>query len=145
MTAVGMPVRVFISHASTDLWVACQIERHLRDAGASTFLDDRDILAGDDFAERINAEAPLCSELMVLATPWSILRPWVLYEVACFRFMRRRIVVVLHGVSEPAFRADGNIGAFLARTDLLDINRLDTYFRDVASRVAADKEPNRHD
>lgn len=135
-----MAHRIFISHASIDLWVARQIERHVRDVGATTFLDERDITAGDDFAERINAEAPACAELLVLATPWSILRPWVLYEVACFRFMRRRIVVILHGLSEEAFRSDGNIGAFLARTDLLDINRLDTYFQDVASRVKATME-----
>ena len=34
-----MTYKVFISHSSKDTWVAKQIERHLQECGAHTFLD----------------------------------------------------------------------------------------------------------
>jgi hypothetical protein len=49
--------KVFISHASTDAWVARQLESHVRACGADTFLDCEHIEHGDDFEEEIIAAA----------------------------------------------------------------------------------------
>jgi TIR domain len=65
------PYRVFVSHSGDDIWVAEQIATLLEECGAATFLDRRDIAAGDDFRERIREEIPKCDELLALFTPWS--------------------------------------------------------------------------
>ena len=61
--------RVFISHASADVWVARQLEKEIRARGAETFLDCQQIEHGDDFEEKIVGAAQQCSELLVLFTP----------------------------------------------------------------------------
>ncbi len=65
-----MAYRVFVSHSWSDLWVAQQIERRIRDdGGAETFIDAFDIAKGDDFEERIFSEMRRVEELVVLLTP----------------------------------------------------------------------------
>ncbi|HEX3991639.1 MAG TPA: toll/interleukin-1 receptor domain-containing protein, partial [Acetobacteraceae bacterium] len=80
-----MAAKVFISHSSVDAWVARQIGQTIQALGASIFLDETEIAAGDDFMERILNTEPGCSELLVLLTPWGIKRPYVLFEISCFR------------------------------------------------------------
>jgi TIR domain len=68
---IKRPYRVFVSHAGDDIWVAEQIARLIENCGASAFLDRRDIVAGNNFRERIHQEMPNCDELLALFTPWS--------------------------------------------------------------------------
>jgi hypothetical protein len=53
-----MPVRVFISHSSTDTWVAKQIASHIKNCDAETFLDVAHIQHGDDFETEILKAEP---------------------------------------------------------------------------------------
>jgi hypothetical protein len=69
-----MKPRVFISHSSEDTWVAMQIATHVRKTGAGTFLDEADVEHGDDLEDEIVKAAKLCTELLVLLTPYSLLR-----------------------------------------------------------------------
>lgn len=55
--------RIFISHASSDFWVARQLEAQIRNCGADTFLDCEHIDHGDDFQERIIDVAGDCMSL----------------------------------------------------------------------------------
>jgi hypothetical protein len=73
--------RVFVSHASDDIWVAEQIARNIEECGATSFLDRRDIAAGDDFNQRIHREIAACDESrpgrggghgFVMKSEWSI-------------------------------------------------------------------------
>jgi len=73
--------RVFVSHSGDDIWIAEQISRRIEECGASSFLDVRDIVAGDNFKERIRKEIPKCDELIAVFTPWSIRRAWVRHEI----------------------------------------------------------------
>jgi hypothetical protein len=73
--------RVFISHSGDDIWVAEQIARGVEDCGATSFLDRRDIDAGDKFKERVHEEIAKCNELLALFTPWSRRRAWVRHEI----------------------------------------------------------------
>jgi len=61
--------QVFISHASVDLWVAKQIDAHIRAIGAASFFDSANIATGDDFEEKMITAAETCDELVVLLTP----------------------------------------------------------------------------
>ena len=56
--------------------------RKIEATGASTFRDDCDIDGGDDIPETIRAEIKRSRESIVLLTPESVNRPWVLLEVA---------------------------------------------------------------
>jgi hypothetical protein len=111
--------------------------RIIQSAGGTTFLDEADIHRGDDFLERVLAAEPDCVELLVLLTPAGIRRPWVLFEISCFRHSRKRIVGVAHGLSVDDVRADPYVGVLLDRRSLIDINQLDTYFPEVRTRIAA--------
>jgi hypothetical protein len=135
-----MTVKVFISHSSVDTWIARQIGRHIDMVGAETFFDEADFAAGDNFVERILAAEPLCSELLVLLTPWAIRSSWVLFEISCFRHSRKRIVAVTHGLTNEEVLGDPYVGVLLDRQVIVDINRLDTYFRDLAGRVTVAAE-----
>jgi hypothetical protein len=73
--------RVFVSHATADKWLATVICEKLESVGVTTFRDDRDINGGDDIPEEIRDAINDCNELLVVLTPESVDRPWVLFEV----------------------------------------------------------------
>src|SRR5438105_15148935 len=84
--------QVFVSHATPDKWLATIFCEKIEAAGASTFRDDRDINGGDDIPEEIRNHIKQSRELVVLLTPESADRPWVLLEVGAAWGWRRRIV-----------------------------------------------------
>ena len=137
-------MKIFISHSSLDAWVARKISDDVRAVGAETVLDETDFAAGDDFLERILAAEPLCSELLVLLTPWSIRRPWVLFEISCFRHSRKRIIGIAHGLTTEEILRDPYVGTLLDRRVIVDINKLDGYLQELAARVRESRsgEPN---
>ncbi len=130
-------MRIFLSHASTDTWIARQLAQHLRVKGAETFLDVDQIPVGDDFRARILDVEPDCAELLVLLTPWSMQRPWVLFEICCFIHARKRVVGVLHGLTAEQVKDDPVIGVLLPRETFVDINAVDTYFDQIGRQVVA--------
>jgi hypothetical protein len=75
------PYQVFVSHATADKWLATTICEKIETTGATTFRDDRDIAGGDDIPDTIRIEIKRSRELVVLLTPQSANRPWVLLEV----------------------------------------------------------------
>jgi hypothetical protein len=132
-----MLIRVFISHSSIDTWVARQIGSHIEARGAAAFLDERDIPAGGDFLAKILNAEPDCEELLVLLTPWSIKRAYVLFEISCFTHSWKRIVGIPHGLTADEVAKDPYIGVLLGRRDLVDINRIESYFEELDARVKA--------
>jgi TIR domain len=76
------PYQIFVRHATADKWLAVTLCEKLEEAGATTFRDDRDIDGGnDDIPERIRVDIKRSRELVVLLTPNSVNRPWILLEV----------------------------------------------------------------
>lgn len=114
--------RVFVSHASDDLWVAEQVAGAIESCGATTFLDRRDIAAGDKFKERIKEEIPKCNELLALFTPWSRRRTWVRHEIGMADVLGKRIVCVFYKVSVADFDADEDGLGPLDDLNIIDIN-----------------------
>ena len=128
--------RVFISHASTDAWVARQIEARVRACGADTFLDCEHIQHGDDFEERIISEASDCTELLVLFTPTAKDRKYVWLEIGMFLGARKRIVGALYGVKKEDIATDKFTPVALKRVDSVELNDIESYFSEVAQRAA---------
>lgn len=130
-------MKIFISHASSDTWVARQIAEHIRRRGADTFLDVDQIPVGDDFRAHILDLEPDCAELLVLLTPWSMKRPWVLFELSCFIHARKRVVCLLHGLTAEQAKDDPFIGVLMPRETFVDINAIDTYLDQIGKYIAA--------
>ena len=99
--------------------------------GASTFRDDRDINGGDDIPEAIRTQIKQSRELVVLLTPESVDRPWVLLEVGAAWCWRRnyRIVPVLCHVTVDA------IPDMIKATKGFHMNDFDQYLTELQKRV----------
>jgi hypothetical protein len=124
-----------VSHAGDDLWVAEQIARCVEDCGATTFLDRRDIAAGDNFKQRIHAEMPRCNELLALFTPWSRRRAWVRHEIGMADMLNKRIVCVFYQVTIADFDNDDDGRGPLDDLNIIDINHFETYTKALKRRV----------
>ena len=123
--------QVFVSHATADKWIATTFCEKIDAIGASSFRDDRDINGGDSIPESIRTEIQVSRELVVLLTPDSIERPWVLLEVGAGWGRRKnyRIVPVLCHVSFDA------IPDIIEGKKAFHINDFDRYLAELKRRV----------
>lgn len=114
--------------------MAAQIALRLRSYGAITFLDDDDLGKGDDFKHVIRAEVGRSDELVALFTPWSTRRNWVWVEIGAAWVNQKRVVVVLYQVTLADLDAGGG-RAVLNDLNLVEINDLERYFKEVKARI----------
>ncbi len=128
---------IFISHSSKDAWVAKQIARWITDCGATPFLDEAGVEIGEDFDDRILVSLNQANELLVLLTPWALERPYIWAELGVAWGRQIPIVVVLHGVTSQELQTQPSVPLFVKKRNLIDINELDTYFRQLTARATA--------
>jgi hypothetical protein len=123
--------QVFVSHASADKWIATVFCEKIDATGATSFRDDRDINGGDSISQSVRSEILVSRELVVLLTPDSIERPWVLLEVGAAWGRRKdyRIVPVLCHVTFDA------IPDIIEGKKAFHINEFDTYLAELKRRV----------
>lgn len=123
--------QVFVSHATADKWIATTFCEKIDATGASSFRDDRDINGGDSIPETIRTKIQVSRELVVLLSPDSIERPWVLLEVGAAWGRRKnyRIVPVLCHVSFDA------IPDIIEGKKAFHINDFDKYLAELKRRV----------
>ena len=128
--------QVFLSHATADKWLAKVICKKIGATGASTFRDDRDIDGGDDIPEKIRQQIIRSREMVVLLTPESVDRLWVLFELgaAWGRRSNFRIVTILDHVGTD------RIPPLIKSKKAVKINDLDQYIREISSRVKKAKD-----
>lgn len=134
--------QVFISHSSVDTWVARQLARAVEERGATCFLDEADMEYGDDFEDKILAAVRASQELLVLLTPWAIKRPYIWLEIGAVWGQGQRIVGVLYGLGVKELMTDEGTPALLKRITLVEINKLDEYFDQLAVRVEKVRQGN---
>jgi len=123
--------QVFVSHATADKWIAKALCEKIETTGAVTFRDDRDIDGGDDIPDEIRKEINRSAEMVVLLTPDSATRPWVLFEVgaAWGRRQNYRITVVL-------CHASVNVVPDMIRSKkAISINDFDDFLRELRRRI----------
>jgi len=128
--------RVFVSHGSSDSWVAAQIARSIHDTGASTFLDESDIPKGANFKERIHEEIKKSRELVALFTPWSSKRSWVWVEIGAAWSQEKPVVAVFYGMGATDLDQSGQGKAILDDINVLEINKFDIYVEELRKRLA---------
>src|SRR6266436_5880042 len=95
------PYQVFVSHATADKWLAVTVCEKIEGTGATSFRDDRDIQGGDDIPEEIRRQIKQSKEIVVILTPESVDRQWVILEVgAAWGWSKRiRILLIMFHVS----------------------------------------------
>lgn len=123
--------QVLLSHATADKWIAKTLCEKIEAVGATTFRDDRDIAGGDDIPEAIRLQIKRSRELVVLLTPLSVNRPWVILEVgAAWGWSRNiRIVTVMCHVDADS------IPAIIRAKKAIHLNELDQYLVELQARV----------
>jgi len=126
---------VFVSHATADKWIAKTLCEKIEEVGARAFRDDRDIAGGDDIPDEIRRKIIQANEMLVLLTPESVNRPWVLIEVgaAWGRRRRSRIVAVLCHVEVDT------IPDMIRSKKAISINEFDDYVRELRRRLSRKK------
>lgn len=136
---------VFVSHSGKDTWVARQIAREIGACGATAFLDEAEIDIGADFEDDILSALDKADELVVLLTPWALERSYVWAELGAAWGRRIPIVGLLLGLSVEDLQSRTSVPILLKRRDLLPLNDLDAYLRQLRSRVraAAGTEPEK--
>ena len=100
--------------------------------GAKTFRDDRDIQGGDDIPDAIRDAILAANEMVVLLSPASVSRPWVLMEIgaAWLRGADMRIVGIRQHVEVEL------IPAMVKSKKVIDLNHFDQYLLELAGRVS---------
>lgn len=126
---VSPPYQVFVSHATSDKWIARQICEKIEAQGAEYFRDDRDINGGDEIPEAIKREISRSRELVVLLTPDSHNRPWVLLEVGAAWGRGKRIVAILCHVATDV------IPETIRGKKAISLNDLDQYLEELRKRI----------
>ena len=124
--------QVFVSHATDDKWIAKVICEKLEGIGASTFRDDRDINGGDDIPEEIRQQIKHSQEMVVLLSPKSVDRQWVLLEVGAAWGWRKnfRIVAILNHIGIDT------IPEMIKSKKAININEIDNYLTEISIRVS---------
>jgi hypothetical protein len=130
------PYRIFFSHGGDDTFIVKDFLRpKVESSGATVFLDAGRIEYGEDFRATIFAELSGCDELLVLLTPSSLRRPWVIAEIGAVLVRGKRVVVIRYGPSEGELQALG-ILSLLGPISLLRMEDFDQYVEQLARRVA---------
>ncbi|HVR39020.1 MAG TPA: toll/interleukin-1 receptor domain-containing protein [Thermoanaerobaculia bacterium] len=126
---------VFVSHSGEDTWVARKIAHEITACGATPFLDDADVEVGAEFEEDMRDFLDKANELLVLFTPWALDGPYVSMEIGAAWLRRIPIVVVLHGLSAKEFQAHPKAPVLLKKRDIIRLNDIDQYLRELKTRA----------
>ncbi|HVW38607.1 MAG TPA: toll/interleukin-1 receptor domain-containing protein [Pirellulales bacterium] len=127
------PYQVFVSHATADKWIARVICEKIESTGATTFRDDRDIAGGDDIPESIRTQIKQSRELVVLLTPISVTRQWVIFEVGAawgWGGKIRIVPIMCHVDVSP-------IPEMIRSRKAIHLNDFDQYLAELHARVRA--------
>jgi TIR domain len=127
---------IFISHTSTDTYIAKKIAQDIHLRGGTTFLDEAQVDAGADFEEEILKWLERAHELVVLLTPWALDRPYVWAEIGAAWVRRIPIVVLLLGITAAELQSRPGVPVHLKKRDLLQLNEIGRYLEQLSMRIA---------
>ena len=124
-------MKIFISHSTSDRWVARRISDDLTQFGFQTFLDEKDIETGESIDDAIQENLQDCDELLILLSPVALESHWVLLEIGGAKALGKRLIPILLHVG--ANELPNPISKGLAR----DLNEIDKYYDEVRQRASA--------
>lgn len=130
-TGSPKPYQVFVSHATTDKWIATKVCELIERAGAKTFRDDRDIHGGDDIPEEIRRQIKQSKEIPVLLTPESINRQWVILEIGAAWVISEKMRITIVRYHIPI----DTVPVMLRNRKSITLNEFDRYLTELSTRV----------
>lgn len=74
-------MKVFISYACEDKEIARKLSRSLEEAGFEVWLDENNILPGDNWAEKVSQALKESQAMVVLVSPAAMDSKWVRHEI----------------------------------------------------------------
>lgn len=89
--------KLFLSYARADYSFAHRLVEHLKQYGASGWMDNADISAGNAVASAIRSALQESSAVVVLVSPDSLRSPWVEFEVGAAAALGLPIIPVVVG------------------------------------------------
>ena len=123
-------MRVFLSHSGRDRWIATQLDRNLRSiGGVETFLDEKDLQAGDRITERCRVEITRCDEMLIVFSSASQQSDWVKAEIGAAWVLGKRIVILLDKLSPR------DIPQIVSDYKAFDLNDAERYLEEVKDRT----------
>jgi hypothetical protein len=132
VAAAELGYLVFISHSSKDRWIARQmaaiIERRANRHGVRTFLDEVDLEGGDRIPAAIRANFHACEEFVILLSPHSITRHWVLVELGGAWTLDKRIMAITYDL------AADKIPDIIDHDKSYELNDFDRYVSELIGR-----------
>lgn len=126
---------VFISHATTDTYIAKSMRQDVRKTGADSFLDAIDVEIGDEISARIQKGLDRCTELVVLLTPASIQRRWIWLEIEAAWGQKKRIAGVAYGMTLDELLDEPDLPLVLRDRNLTHLNDFPKYVTQLRARV----------
>jgi len=86
---------IFISCASMDSLIANELRVELEQAGLVCFMAEKNIEAGSDWSEEIRKALYQSDKIVLLVTPNSLNRPWLLFETGAAWILRKTVIPAL--------------------------------------------------
>lgn len=124
--------RVFFSHAHKDRWIAKQCVRLIEETGAGqvrVFLDEWEIEVGQSIPDSVRTNIEQCDEFVVLLSPYSKDRPWVLAEIGAAWGLQKPIMVIVDKVGPK------QMPEIINSHKAIDLNDFDEYRDQLSKRV----------
>jgi len=118
---------VFISHSGEDTWVAKKLSSECEGLGTTVFLDEAAIAIGASFERELLAALSRADELILLATPWALERPYIWLEIGAAWQRQIPIIVLLLGISVQQFQSKTRLPIALKERNILRLNDVDRY------------------
>ena len=123
---------VFFSHSHKDRWIAKQCVRLIEEGGRGgvrAFLDEKDIEAGQSIADSVRTAIENCDEFVVLLSPHSKERPWVLIEMGAAWGLQKPIIAIIDKIGP------NEIPDIVSPYKAVDLNDFDQYLNQLLKRV----------
>ena len=122
------PYMVFISHSSSEKWIARQISKEIKALGAETWLDEKDIKGGDVWPDKIMQGIDACQEGLVLVSAKSVMSWWVAYEIGALRGQRKIVTPILNDVDVKTMGSIKDVQA-------IDLNEFEKFLEQLKERL----------
>lgn len=139
MSDAPAPYLIFISHASCDRWVAKQmaaiIEKKGRRRRIATFLDEKDIEAGDRISDEIKRQIQACDEFVVLLSSAAVDRQWVLIEIGSAWGQDKRVAAIVDKL------APDKLPDIIRDIKAYDLNDFDRFVAELLRRAGRKQDP----
>jgi len=122
------PYVVFISHGSTDLWIAQVIAQKISLHGIKPWLDEIDMEGGNVVVDDIIRGIDSCHEAVILVSPSTVGSQWVLFEIGAVRGQHKRVTPVLNNVNYDAIKPMRDVKA-------INLNDFEKFLTQLKKRV----------